>query len=225
MDQFPLKMEPRTQGGTRRSRRLRKEGKVPAVLYGKGFATQPIVVYRGEVEKMLAAGGRLAKLQNGSETRTALLKSVQYDLFGERPIHVDFYAVSLTEKMEFDIPVAYKGTPVGVTEEGGVLKENVRTLRVRCLVTDIPAVIPIEVGHLKLHAKLRLKDLKPMPGVEFLGNPETIIAAVREPQAEPTAEAAPAEAAAAGTTAPAEPELIKKGKKEEEGEAKKEEKK
>jgi large subunit ribosomal protein L25 len=217
-DQSTVRFEPRKDAGTRRMRRLRLTGKAPAVLYGKGIPTESLAITTRDVEVALKRGLQIVTLDGTGRQEKVLIKKVQYDHLGDRIVHVDFHKISLTEKLEVDVPVAYKGTPVGVSQEGGVLIEHVKTLKVRCLPENIPQKIEVEVGALKLHDRLRLKEVAAPPGVEFVVSLELAVASCMEPKAievpvAPGAEGVAAVAAAPTTT---EPEVIKKGKKEEE---------
>jgi large subunit ribosomal protein L25 len=214
-----IRIEPRTEAGTRRMRRLRLTGRAPAVLYGKEIDTSSIAVVIRDVELALRRGAHIVTLDGAGKKEKVLIKKVQYDPLGDRIVHVDFHRISLTEKMEIDVPVVFKGTPAGVSQEGGQLFESVKLLRVRCLPENIPQKIEVDVSALKLHERLRLKDVKPPEGVEFTANPETTLAACMEPKAIEVPAAPSAEGAAAAVPGTTEPEVIKKGKKEEEGAA------
>lgn len=228
MEQLSVRCESRSDTGTRKMRRLRLTGKAPAVLYGKEVATTSLQVVIRDVEIALKKGVHIITLDGAGKKEKVLIKKVQYDPLGDHIVHIDFHKISLTEKMEIDVPVVYKGTAVGVSQEGGVLEEHAKTLKVRCLPESIPHNITVDVSGLKLHDKLRLKDLTPPKDVEFVANPESVIAACMEPKlvevpATPGAESAAPVAGAAPTST--EPEVIKKGKKEEEGAEAKAEKK
>jgi large subunit ribosomal protein L25 len=219
MEQLTVHCETRKETGTRKMRRLRLTGKAPAVLYGKEIDTTSLQVVTRDVEIALRKGVHIVTLDGAGKKEKVLIKKVQYDPLGDRIVHVDFHKISLTEKMEIDVPVVYKGTAVGVTQEGGVLEEHAKTIKVRCLPENIPHNIQVDVSNLKLHDKLRLKDVKAPQGVEFVPSPEFVIAAVMEPKAVEVPAAPGTEGAAAPGAAPTstEPEVIKKGKKEEEG--------
>lgn len=214
MEKVTIKAQPRAEHGTRAMRRLRNQGLVPCVVYGKEIKNADLAINLKEFLKALKTGAHLVTLEAPDGSHRVLIKHVQYDHLFEKPIHVDFHKISLTEYLEIDIPLVFKGTPVGAKEEGGVFEEHAKIIKLKCLPENIPSHIEVEVSHLKLHDKLRLKDVKLPEGVKLVHNPETIIAAV----AEPMAEVAPATAEAA-TPGPTEPEVIKKGKKEEEGAA------
>ncbi len=221
-EQLSIRIESRTDAGTKKMRRLRKTGKAPAVLYGKEIDTTSIQVVTKDVELALKKGAHIVTLDGAGKKEKVLIKKVQYDPLGEKIVHVDFHKISLTEKMEIEVPVVFKGTAKGVSEEGGVLEEHAKVIKVRCLPENIPQKIEVDVSHLKLHDKMRLKEVQPPQGVEFVPSPEFVIAACMEPKvidipAAPGAEAAAAVPGAAPTST--EPEVIKKGKKEEEGAA------
>jgi large subunit ribosomal protein L25 len=207
-----IECEPRSERGTRQVRRLRNRGFVPCVLYGREVETRPYAAAAKEIEKALKRGAHLVTLVAPDGSHKVLIKHVQYDHVGERILHVDFHKISLTELLEIEVPVVFKGTPVGVSQEGGVFVEHVKVLKVKCLPESIPDKIEVDISGLKLHDKMRLKDLKLPQGAQLADSPERLVAGVMEPKVEE----APAAAEAAAPT-PVEPEVIKKGKKEEEG--------
>lgn len=224
---FSLTAEERRVFGTRPSKRYRLEGKIPAVLSYKREKPVNLLVPAREFEKILNKRARILNLAHPAGKDKVFIKEVQWDHLGERIVHVDFTKVAKDELLTLEVPLELKGKPVGVTEEGGVLDQYVKTLKVQCLPDAIPDRIEADVAGLKKDQMLHVKELKLPAGVKVLNDPELTLAAVTEHKIE---EVTPA---AAATPGPLEPEVIKKEKAEEpaeEGaekkpEAKKEEKK
>jgi large subunit ribosomal protein L25 len=195
------------------ARRLRVAGKVPAVLYGKSAEPRAIAVNSREVEALMkkaAASGVLVDLTVEGETNTALIRDYQADPFKRFVTHVDFQAVGLDEKIEVEVPIRLNGEPKGI-KEGGILEQLRRSINIRCVASNIPAHIDVDVSELMIGDNIHVDDISLGEGIEFPHTANFTIAAVVPPTKEeevapPAAEvpegeeAAPAE----GEAAPAE---------------------
>jgi large subunit ribosomal protein L25 len=212
-EQFSIKAEKREALGTRVSRRLRKTGKLPAVLARKGEEPLHLLVDAKEFSQLVKKHARLINLDHPAGKDKVFIKEVQYDHLDEHAIHVDFTKVAMDQLLTIEVPLILKGKPVGVTEEGGVLDQYVKVLKIQVLPDAIPDHIEADVAGLKKDVKFQIKDLVLPAGVKSTQDPELLVAIVQEHKVE---EVVPA-AAAAGAV---EPELIKKPKEvEEEAEA------
>ncbi len=216
MEQRELTATVRTERGKNACRRLRRQGIIPAVAYGRDMEPIAIQVNAREVRTALGshAEGHLVNLRlkrNGSEeTLTTLVKEVQREPVTGAPFSIDFQRISLTEKITTSVPLVAHGTPAGA-REGGILEQAVHEVEISCLPTDIPEEIIFDVSHLHINDSIHVRELQPPAGVEILGDAETVVAIVHPPRV--VEEPAPVEEEAA------EPEVIQtKGKKEEEEE-------
>jgi large subunit ribosomal protein L25 len=213
-----LKGSRRDGTGKGAARKARAAGQIPAVLYGHGETPQPVAVEFREFEVALRnhkGSNAIVNLNVAGTEVTALVRDVQYDPLSRAIIHLDFQHISLTEQIEVDVPVHFVGTPIGVKDGGGILEHLLRTLKVKCLPTAIPAGIDVDVTSLNIGQNLHVSDLQPATGYEVITEGDVAVAAVVAPAAEEVV-AAPAEGEAAATTA--EPEVVgAKGKKDEEG--------
>jgi large subunit ribosomal protein L25 len=209
-----LKGARREQIGKGWARKARAAGQIPAVIYGHGEDPQPIAVDFREFELALRhhkGSNAIVNLNVGGGEVTALVRDVQYDPLSRAIIHLDFQHISLTEQIEVEVPVHFVGTPVGVKDGGGILEHLLRTLKVKCLPTAIPAGIDVDVTALNIGQNLHVSDLQPGTGYEIITDADVAVAAVVAPAAEEVV-AAPVEGEAA---AAAEPEVVgAKGKKE-----------
>jgi large subunit ribosomal protein L25 len=214
--------------GKNEARRLRREGKVPAVLYGgdtKG-ATPIAVEPRALLKILHSESGQntliALKLGGASDTRV-LVKDFQLDPVTHHVLHADFYRVAMDKVIQVTIPVTVQGEPKGVKQQGGILEFIRREIVIECLPGDIPEHVDIDVSELMLHQGIRVRDIATDPKWKPVTEGDAMLVHVIMPKAEeaPTPEAT----AAAATATPAEPEVIKKGKKEEEAEEKEEKKK
>jgi large subunit ribosomal protein L25 len=226
-----LEAQTRDSFGKNEARRTRREGHVPAVLYGgDGSGATPIAVRPKALLKILhSESGQNTliqlKLAGTGDTRV-LVKDFQLDPVTHEILHADFYRVAMDKVLHVTIPIVVHGEPPGVKQQGGILEHIRREIEIEVLPADIPEHIDIDVGELMLHQGVRVRDLTANPKWKPISDPDLMLVHVIMPKAEEVAPAADATAAAA-TATPAEPEVIKKGKKEdEEGEkAEKSEKK
>lgn len=203
----------------------RKEGWIPAILYGaelkgpgKKGAPQSVLLNVPEKPflKMVGHNKRsnaIVQLKWGSETANVVIKEIQTDVISQKLLHIDFQKISMTEKLEVLIPIHIVGEAPGVKLHGGILEVITREIRVRSLPKDIPGVINVDISGVDIGKGLSVKDIPALPGVEVLSDPHQLLVTVVAPT---ELEEAPAAEAAVGT---AEPEVIAKGKKPEEGEA------
>jgi large subunit ribosomal protein L25 len=217
MERISIQAEKREGQGKGSARTLRRAGKVPAVLYRAGKA-QSIQLGRKELSKLIntVAGDQvMVDLQFADgEKKLALLKDYQVDPIRSELLHTDFFEVSLTENVRVSVHVTTKGEPIGVKRDGGILQHPIREIMIECLPDKIPGKIEIDISKLEVGQSLHVSDLKLEEGVKILTDTHEVIVNIVAPAVE---EAAPAAEAAAPVTA--EPEVIKKGKKEEEASA------
>jgi large subunit ribosomal protein L25 len=219
MAEVTLEVSRREKSGKEVAKKLRAAGKVPAVVYGGHKEPVAIEVDRKAVSELVQKSEHgvrsifLLKMSGTDQQRHAMIKDIQIDPVSRRMTHIDFVRVVMDEVVRVTVPVHIVGTAIGV-KEGGILDWQLRDLHVECLPNAIPDKLDIDVTALGSHDYLRVSDLTLPEGVKVLEDPERVVVGVTHLRAEvvePTAEAA-----AAAT--PAEPEVIKKGKPEEEKE-------
>jgi len=203
--------------GKNEARRTRKAGRVPAVLYGGGRAdTRPISVDPKSLLQILhseSGANTLISLKLSGEADTrVLVREYQLDPVTHQILHVDFYRVAMDRVLRVTIPVTVKGESKGVKQQGGILEFIRREIEVECLPSDIPEHVEIDVAELMLHQGVRVRDVATDPKWKAVSDPDMMLVHVIMPKAEAVAEP---EAAVAAPAVPAEPEVIKKGKKEE----------
>jgi large subunit ribosomal protein L25 len=197
------------QVGSRRVRRLRKEGLIPGVLYGKGHARAIVVEERKLRTALTGSSGLHAIVDVVIEGQTtphhAVLKDFQRHPIRGTLTHVDFHEVRLDQPIQASVTIQLVGEPVGV-KEGGVLSQVQREINVEALPMEIPEHIDLDVSGMAIGDTLRLADLAPVEGVTYLDDPEeTVLASVglpaREVEPEPE-EPAEGEELAEGEEAP-----------------------
>jgi large subunit ribosomal protein L25 len=211
-----LEAQPRNAGNKNDARRVRRDGKIPAVVYGAGKDALPITVDPRQVTRILSSESGHNTIfdlaLDGNEKTKAMIVDWQYEPVKGKLLHIDLKRIAMDQKLAVMVPVFLKGEPVGVKQQGGILEQMLREVEVECLPGDIPSHIDADVTELVFGKVLRVSDLPHSDKIEFLtdeNQPVAHVTAVKEEEVA-TPEAAAAEAAAG----PAEPEVIKKGKQE-----------
>ena len=223
-EEIVLNAKDRSERGKNAARRLRREGMVPAVIYGGEGENLAVAVDPKALQKVLREAGRNAILKldiAGHGATNAILKSWQVDPIRESFLHADFYRIAMDVAIRVTVPIHVVGEARGVKVDAGILELVVRAIEVECLPGDIPGQIDVEVSDLAINQSLRVSDLKVPEKVKVLVSPDQVVVHVVSVKEEvaPTAAAAPVAEGEAAAAPTAEPEVIKKGKKEEEGEA------
>ena len=218
-EQSALEAQPRTPGTKNDARRVRRQGKVPAVVYGAGKQAVPVSVDPRQVSRILnsqTGHNTVFDLALDGERTKAMIVDWQYEPIKGGLLHIDLKRIAMDQKLTVNVPIALVGEPAGVKQQGGILEQIWREVEVECLPTDIPNSVELNVSELVFGTVLRVSDLPANPKIKFLtdsNQPVAHIITVKEEEV-PTADAVAGEAAAA----PAEPEVIKKGKQETEEE-------
>lgn len=162
----------------KRSRRLLREGKLPAVVYGHDTAATPITLDRLEFQKVFVKSGRthLVDLAIDGQTEKVLVREIQTHPRRLGPIHVDFYKVNLQEKIEVDVPVHVTGESAPVKQGDGDILQPLHSIKVECLPSDIPEAFEVDITPLdEIEMELRVKDLTVPKGVTVLEDPEELV--------------------------------------------------
>jgi large subunit ribosomal protein L25 len=208
----------REQFGRNNAGRLRQQGQIPVVLYGGDKAkTESLAVDPKALSKILHSDSGVNTLISlkfeGAGDMRVLVKEYQLDPVSHKLLHVDFYRVAMDKVLRVTVPVHLSGESKGVKDEGGVVDFVHRDLVIECLPANIPEHITVDIGNLMLHDGVRVRDLPASDTWKALSDADMLIVHIVPPKVE--AEPAPTDAAAAAVaapTAPAEPEVIKKGK-------------
>jgi large subunit ribosomal protein L25 len=217
MERITIHAEKREEKGKGAARMLRRKDMIPAILYRAG-GSLPIKLPKKEISQFInttTGHQMMVSLQFADgESKLALMKEYQIDPTQRELLHADFFEVSLTEKVRVSLHVTTTGEPVGVKRDGGILQNVLREIEIECLPDKIPGQISIDISGLEIGQALHVSDLKLEEDVKVLTDSDevivNIIAPIVEKEVAPVEEVAP--------EAAAEPEVIKKGKKEEEAE-------
>jgi len=217
--QIVVEAAPRAQRGKNEARRLRLTGKVPAVLYGGKGDSIALSVNAKQVGSILRSEtghNTLFQVDLGGKHEPAIVKDWLVDPITGNLLHVDLLRIAMDVRMRVKVPVHTFGEPAGVKVQGGVFEIVTREVEVECLPADIPTEFKVDVSGLMLGKQLRANELPiDTTKIKLISEPERVLAHVVALKVE---EEKPAEAVATEAAAPAEPEVIKKGKKEVEGE-------
>lgn len=213
-----IEAEKRTQMGKNAARRLRRADRIPAVVYGGDAAPVPLAVDPRSVEAILRgeSGANtlfgLKVLPDGIVPGRFMIKEHQVDPVTEGLVHADLMRISMDRAIRVHVTVHPVGISPGVKLQGGILDHPLREIEVECLPGEIPEKIDVDISELEINRVLRVSDLKVPAGIKVLTDPSMPVVAV----VPPTVEKAPVAAAegVAVPEAPAEPEVIKKGKAE-----------
>ncbi|HUB01761.1 MAG TPA: 50S ribosomal protein L25 [Terriglobales bacterium] len=214
-----LEAQKREAGTKNAARRVRAGGKIPAVVYGAGSDAATVAVDPRQVLRILhseSGHNTIFDLAIDSNRVKAMIVDWQFEPIKGRLLHVDLQRIAMDKKLTVTVPIVLKGEAEGVKTQGGILEQVLREIEIECLPADIPKSIDVDISHLVFGVEVRVKDVAYSEKLKFLTDPDQMIAHITTVKEEvaPTPEAA-AEAAAA---TPAEPEVIKKGKQEVEGE-------
>jgi len=226
MQQKELEVTLRTEKGKGAAHRIRREGRIPAVLYGHGMETYSLTLNPKDLEKILTSGARENTLIGlkitgvGKEkirNRVVMLKDLQVHPVRRSYLHADFYAVAMDEKIEVEVPIHLTGKAEGV-KTGGILEQPRREVRIRCLPSDIPEFIDVDVSGLNIGDSLHVQDILSSAKCEIIAETNFTVASVIPPISEAKYEEIVA--AVEGEREVVQPERI--GEKKEEAEETKE---
>jgi large subunit ribosomal protein L25 len=206
-----LKAEVREHTGSKAVRKVRRQGRIPAVVYGHKQEPVAIALDAHDFAEGLRHGHRLMDVQIGKEKEKIIVKELQYDHLGKNVIHADLMRVDITESVKVTVPIELKGIAAG-THEGGIVEGHTNHLEVECKATDIPEKIVISVKNMHVGDALHARDVELPDGVKLIGSPEMLLVTCHTVIIAKTTEQIEEEA-------PAAPEVIGAEKEPEEGEA------
>jgi large subunit ribosomal protein L25 len=217
--------EVRSSRGKNEARRTRRAGQIPAVVYGAYHDPVSVAVDPREINRIVRSKTGFNTIFNlsiaGGETTPVMVVDQQVDPIKGNLLHADLKRIDLSKRIRVTVPVHTSGEPQGVKVQGGLLEIVTRSIEIECLPDEIPESYTVDVSGLMIGQSKRASDVALAGSMKLMSAPDTVIAhvvALRAEEPAPTAEGAAAPEAGAAA-APAEPEVIKKGKKEEEAPA------
>jgi large subunit ribosomal protein L25 len=218
MQEVAIQAESREELGNGPGRRLRANGRIPAVVYGLGRPNVAVSVDTRELDHLVHESGEHAMIAlqvgDGGEVEHVLLRETQRDPITDRLIHADFFRIDPSKPVEIEVPIRAQGVAVG-QKTGGVLEQLLRTIEIRCLPSDMPAFLEFDVTDIAVGHSLHVGDISVSGDLVVLTPPDTALFTVVAPRA---LEEEEEEAEAAEGEEITEPELVGKEEEEEEGE-------
>lgn len=213
-----MKVTKREETGKRHGRALRRDGVIPAVVYGADGPPVPVKVAEKDFRALLRAGAAQAiidlKIEGADEETLAIVKEIQYDALGDDIQHVDFLRVTAGKPIQVTVPITATGRSEG-EKEGGIVEHLTREVRIECLPQDIPENVTFDISSTGLGDSMHLRDVTPPKGVAFLDSLDTALVVVKTPRMARAEVIAEEEAALAAEAAEGE-----EGEAAEEGEEK-----
>jgi large subunit ribosomal protein L25 len=216
--EMKLAVAKRSVKGSTACRRLRRAGRIPAVVYGHAVDPLAVEIAWDTLAPVLKAGARVVDLDVEGNVEKAMFRDIQWDTFGMTVNHIDFLRIDPNDRVEVEVPILLKGTAPG-TLAGGVLDFHLHSVTIECLAIAIPDNIPVKIGDLQIEQAIHVRELELPPNTVVKNEPDTVVVQVKHMVVveEPTAEAA--------EPGPTEPEIVgRKVKETEEGEAAEEKK-
>lgn len=213
-----IKSEKRQGLGSNAARRLRKQGFVPAVLYGESMESRPLVVSKKDIVQILkleSGENTIFKVAVDTDMYDAMIKDLQVDPVTDELLHADLIRISMDKPVRVTVPIVHSGEPVGVKTEGGFVDFVTREVEVECLPRDIPESLSIDISELHIHQSIKAEGIAIPAGVKLITEPATVLVLVSLPHKEEEVFPGekPEEAVADES---AEPEVIKKERAEKE---------
>lgn len=193
-----LPAEPRALEGKSHITQLRRDGKIPAVMYGRDTPNTPIQLDGKSFEQFLKRHGAtgIVEVQVGADRGAAVIKEVQRHPITGRVVHLDLQRISMQDRITSAVPVTLTGSAAEVEAQGGVIEQQLAELTVTCRADHLPAQIAVDISQLQVGQAIHVSDLRLPEGVETAQSPDTVVVAATMSAAGRGAEAAEAEAAA-----------------------------
>ncbi|MFO7866396.1 MAG: 50S ribosomal protein L25 [Candidatus Aminicenantes bacterium] len=186
-----INAEKRVGGGKGYSRRLRRGGNLPAVLYGPNVSTTPLVLNKKDIFNILkseSGENTLFRIKLNSKSLDVMIKDYQRDVVTDELLHVDLIEIAMDKYLEVEVPLVLVGEAVGVKSEGGFMDFATREIEVECLPKDIPEEIEVDVSELHMNQAIKVENLVSPPGVKILSDRQLVVAMVHPPEEEEVVE-------------------------------------
>ncbi len=180
-----LKAEKRPEAGSKHAEAVRRQGRIPAIIYGHKQKPVPVSLDAHDFVQSIHHGHRLFDVRLGRKKEKVIVKDLQYDYLGKNVIHADLMRVDVTETVTVTVPIELKGTAAG-THEGGIIEEYADHIEIRCRVTDMPESIIVSVKDLGIGDSIRAADIELPEGVELASDPTTVVVTCRTVSAKTT---------------------------------------
>lgn len=187
MNQVSLKARQRTESGKQVAKTLRRDGALPAVVYGSGESSTPLTLDYREFEGFLRKTRGESVVINleieGMEDKKALLRDIQRDYLRNQLLHADFQQIRMSDRITTEVSLVMVGEPIGVTRDGGVLDQSLRVVEISCVASEIPEHLEVDISELSMGDTIHISDLS-FENVEIVTDGEVAVVSVLTPMAE-----------------------------------------
>ncbi|MXY49347.1 MAG: 50S ribosomal protein L25 [Gemmatimonadetes bacterium] len=187
MNQVSLKARQRTDTGKQVAKSLRRDGALPAVVYGSGESSTPLTLDYREFESLLRKTRGESVVINleieGMEDKKALLRDIQRDFLRNQLLHADFQQIRMSDRITTEVSLVMIGEPIGVTRDGGVLDQSLRVVEISCVASEIPEHLEVDISELGMGNTIHISDLS-FENVEIVTDGEVAVVSVLTPMAE-----------------------------------------
>lgn len=187
MNQVSLKARQRTDTGKQVAKALRRDGALPAVVYGSGESSTPLTLDYREFEGFLRKTRGESVVINleieGMEDKKALLRDIQRDYLRNQLLHADFQQIRMSDRITTEVSLVMIGEPIGVTRDGGVLDQSLRVIEISCVASEIPEHLEVDISELSMGDTIHISDLS-FENVEIVTDGEVAVVSVLTPMAE-----------------------------------------
>jgi len=189
MQTVSLPTQPRQAFGKSSAAKVRKQGLIPAIIYGHKKDPVAVALPHEPVEHALRHHARLVALQLPGGEETAIIKEIQRDHLGRAVLHLDFERVDKDERIEVEVELELKGTAPGTS--AGVLEQPLHVLKIECAAVDVPESIKVNISNLQLGGVIHVKELTIPAGIKVLSDPDAVVVQIKAPVAEVEAPVGP----------------------------------
>ncbi|MXY98753.1 MAG: 50S ribosomal protein L25 [Gemmatimonadetes bacterium] len=187
MNQVSLKARQRTDTGKQVAKSLRRDGALPAVVYGSGESSTPLILDYREFEGFLRKTRGESVVINleieGMEDKKALLRDIQRDYLRNQLLHADFQQIRMSDRITTEVSLVMVGEPIGVTRDGGVLDQSLRVVEISCVASEIPEHLEVDISELSMGNTIHISDLS-FENVDIVTDGEVAVVSVLTPMAE-----------------------------------------
>jgi len=178
-NEHKIEVNKRENNGKKDVKHLRREKNIPGIYYSsRSKSSTPIFISHHEYDKALKSGSRIFNISVGDKKQNVLFKSVQYHPVTEEVLHVDLYGIDMNKPINIKIPVNLIGTPIGVTDEGGILNQAFNEIEIQCLPSDVPDLFEADISELALGSSINVGNIEIDENFTLITPKETVIASV-----------------------------------------------
>ncbi len=180
-DAYKIEVHKRDELGSQNLKNLRKEGKIPGIYYSADSKSSvPFYILSSDLNIAFKSGAHLYQVSVGGKLRNVIFKDVQYHPVKDNILHIDIYGVSLKDKIDIKVPLQLSGVAKGVSADGGHLTQSLNDIDIKCLPTDIPEFIELDVAELGINESFYVKDIDVSKNIEITASEDLVVASITQ---------------------------------------------